>query len=113
MLKLRLSRHGAKGRPYYRIVVADSRSPRDGRFVERIGSYDPMLPSTSENRVCIDIERAKYWLSVGIQPTNPVLRFLNALGLAHRTPRYNAIKMQPGKKMLERTAKKQSRQSGT
>ena len=75
-LKIRLSRAGAKKRPYYRIVLADSRSPRDGRYIERLGSYDPMLPKNSDDRVKIDEERVKHWLSKGAKPTDRVARFL-------------------------------------
>ena len=100
-LKLRLARAGTKKRPYYHIVLADARSPRDGRFIEKIGNYDPMLADESK-RVNIDAERAKHWLSVGAQPTDRVLRFLDAAGLAKRTPRNNPDKAKPGKKAQER-----------
>ena len=76
MLMLRMTRHGAKKRPFYHIVVADSRSPRDGRFIEKIGSYNPMLEKSNEKRVQLDAERAKYWLSVGAQPSDRVAHFL-------------------------------------
>jgi small subunit ribosomal protein S16 len=101
-LKIRLSRWGAKKRPYYRIVVADARKPRDGRFIERLGHYNPLLPRDSEDRVKLDVERAKHWLSKGAQPTDRVLRFLDAAGVMTRTARNNPIKGQPGKKRLER-----------
>jgi small subunit ribosomal protein S16 len=101
-LKLRLARAGAKKRPFYRIVVADVRSPRDGRFIEIIGTYDPMLPKTDENRVILKAERAQHWLSVGAQPTDRVMRFLDAAGLAKRTPGNNPQKGTPGKKAQER-----------
>lgn len=81
-LKIRLARGGAKKRPYYRIVVADSRSPRDGRFIERIGSYDPMLAKDHPDRLKLNSERAQYWLSVGAQPSDRVSRFLARLELA-------------------------------
>src|SRR5690349_22055847 len=80
-LKIRLARGGAKKRPYYRIVVADSNAPRDGRFIEKIGSWNPILPKGSPDRVTLDAERAKHWLSVGAQPTDRVARFLDASGL--------------------------------
>jgi small subunit ribosomal protein S16 len=83
-LKIRLTRGGAKKRPYYRIVVADARSPRDGRFIEKIGSYDPMKAKDSPERVVLDLEKAKDWLAKGAQPTDRVLRFLDAAGLAKR-----------------------------
>jgi small subunit ribosomal protein S16 len=81
MLKIRLSRGGAKKRPYYRIVIADARSPRDGRFIERIGSYDPMQPKESDKRLVLDQEKAKAWLAKGAQPTDRVARFLTQAGL--------------------------------
>jgi small subunit ribosomal protein S16 len=103
-LKLRLARGGAKKRPFYRIVVADSRSPRDGRFIEIVGTYDPMLPKTDENRVVIKTERVQHWLGVGALPTDRVLRFLDAAGLAKRAPRNNPNKAKPGEKAVERAA---------
>ncbi|MEP2746261.1 30S ribosomal protein S16 [Bauldia litoralis] len=103
-LKLRLARGGAKKRPFYRIVVADSRSPRDGRFIEIVGTYDPMLPKTDENRVVIKTERVQHWLGVGATPPDRVLRFLDAAGLAKRKPRNNPNKAKPGEKAQERAA---------
>ena len=76
-VSLRLSRGGSKKRPFYRIVAADKRSPRDGRFIERLGTYNPMKPKDSPERVLFDEERIKYWLSVGAQPTNRVAKFLS------------------------------------
>ena len=102
-LKLRLSRAGTKKRPYYHVVVADARSPRDGRFIERIGTYDPRLADT-EKRVNLVVERAQHWLSVGAQPTDRVLRFLDAAGLLKRAPRNNPEKAKPGAKAIERAA---------
>src|SRR3546814_17267675 len=81
---IRLARGGAKKRPYYKIVVTDSRNARDGKFIERIGSYNPLLPRDSEERVKIDADRAKHWLSVGAQPSDRVLRFLDQAGLMER-----------------------------
>jgi small subunit ribosomal protein S16 len=101
-LKIRLSRGGAKKRPYYRIVVADARSPRDGRFIERIGHYNPLLPRDSEDRLKLDIDRAKHWLSHGAQPTDRVLRFLDEAGVMKREARNNPVKGLPGKKRQER-----------
>lgn len=101
-LKIRLARGGAKKRPYYRIVVADSRNPRDGRFIEKIGSYNPLLPKDSEARITLDLDRAKHWLSVGAQPTDRVHRFLDAAGLMKRAARNNPQKAEPGKKAQER-----------
>ncbi len=100
-LKIRLARAGAKKRPYYRIVVADSRSPRDGRYIEKIGTYDPLLPKDGE-RVKLVEERVKHWLGVGAQPTDRVLRFLDAAGMRKRDARSNPNKGQPGKKRIER-----------
>ena len=101
-LKIRLARAGAKKRPFYRIVVADSRMPRDGRYIEKIGTYNPLLPRDSGERVNLEVERAKHWLSHGAQPTDRVLRFLDAAGLMKREARVNPSKGQPGKKRIER-----------
>jgi small subunit ribosomal protein S16 len=106
-LKIRLSRAGAKKRPFYRIVVADSRSPRDGRYIEKIGTYDPLLPRDSTQRVNLEVERAKHWLSQGAQPTDRMLRFLDAAGLMKREARLNPHKGQPGQKRLDREEAKQ------
>lgn len=99
---IRLSRGGSKKRPYYKIVVTDSRSPRDGKFIERIGSYNPVLPKGDEKRVVIDVERAKHWVAVGAQPTDRVARFLDAAGVKERAARVNPEKGEPGKKAKER-----------
>jgi len=107
-LKIRLARAGAKKRPYYRIVVADSRSPRDGRYIEKIGTYDPLLPKGSGDRVKLVEERVKHWLGHGAQPTDRVLRFLDAAGLRTRTARSNPNKGQPGKKRIEREEAKKT-----
>jgi small subunit ribosomal protein S16 len=106
-LKIRLARAGAKKRPYYRIVVADSKSPRDGRYVEKIGTYDPLLPQDSE-RVKLVEDRVKHWLGVGAQPTDRVLRFLDAAGMRKRDARSNPQKGQPGKKRIEREEAKRA-----
>lgn len=106
-VKIRLARGGAKKRPYYYIVVANSISPRDGRYIEQIGTFDPMLKKDDPNRVKLDVERAKHWVSVGAQPTDRVMRFLDAAGLAKRTPSNNPEKMKPKKKAQERTAAKE------
>ena len=103
-VKIRLARGGSKKRPYYRIVVADIRSPRDGRFIEKVGSWNPILPKDSEDRVTLNEERIKYWLSVGAQPTDRVMRFLDQAGLAKRKASNNPQKAQPGKKRVEREA---------
>ena len=100
-LKLRLARAGTKKRPYYHVVVTDARNPRDGRFIEKIGSYDPMLADDSK-RVNLNVERATHWLGVGAQPTDRVLRFLDAAGLLKRAPRNNPERAKPGKKATER-----------
>jgi small subunit ribosomal protein S16 len=107
-LKIRLARAGAKKRPYYRIVVADSKSPRDGRYIERIGTYDPLLPKGSEGRVKLVEERVKHWLGHGAQPTDRVLRFFDAAGIRKRDARVNPQKGQPGKKRLEREEAKKA-----
>jgi small subunit ribosomal protein S16 len=102
-LSIRLSRGGAKKRPVYRIVVADSRAPRDGRFIEKLGTYNPLLPKDSAERVTLDAERAKHWLSVGAQPTDRVERFLDAAGLLTRAAKSNPKKGEPGAKAKERS----------
>src|SRR5215213_5045606 len=101
-LAIRLTRGGAKKRPYYRIVVADSRSPRDGRFIEKLGSYNPLLAKDSPERVKLDADRISHWLGVGAQPSDRVLRFLDAAGIRERTARNNPNKAQPGEKAKER-----------
>ncbi len=108
-ISIRLSRGGAKKRPYYRIVVADVRSPRDGRFIERIGSYNPMLPKDSEERIKLDADRARHWLSVGAQPTDRVARFLDAAGVRERGQRNNPSKGEPGEKAKERAEERATR----
>jgi len=99
---IRLSRGGAKKRPYYKIVVADSRSGRDGKFLEQIGTYNPLLAKDDENRVKIDGDRAKHWLSVGAQPSDRVARFLDAAGVRERAARNNPKKGEPGEAAKER-----------
>ena len=101
-ISIRLSRGGSKKRPYYRIVVADARSPRDGRFIEKIGNYNPLLAKDNEQRVVLDADRAKHWLSVGAQPTDRVARFLDAAGVRERAARENPNKGKPGEKATER-----------
>jgi len=102
-LKIRLARAGSKKRPYYHIVIADVRSPRDGRFIEKVGAWNPMLPRDGE-RVKLEAERIQYWLGHGAQPTDRVLRFLDAAGLSKRPSRNNPSKALPGKKAQERIA---------
>ena len=107
-LKIRLSRGGAKKRPFYRIVVADSRSPRDGRYIEKVGTFNPLLPRDSADRIQLDTDRVKHWLSNGALPTDRVLRFLDAEGLMKREARNNPEKAKPGKKRLEREEAKRA-----
>lgn len=108
-LKLRLARHGAKKRPYYRIVIADSRSPRDGRFIDRVGSYNPMLPKDSEERVKLDIEKCKEWLGKGARPTDRVARFLTDAGIWEWKHGNNPNKGKPGEKAMQRIEDKKER----
>ena len=105
-LKIRLARAGAKKRPYYHIVVADSRSARDGRFLEKVGSYNPMLPAEHEERVRLQGERITHWISQGAQPTERVAKFLGHAGLAPMPVyREQPIQSAPKKKAQERAAK--------
>ena len=107
MLKIRLARGGAKKRPYYHIVVADSHAPRDGKFIEKVGSYNPMLPKDSATpRVALKVERIAEWLGKGAQPTDRVARFVDAAGLKTRAPRNNPERAVPGKKATERAEEK-------
>ena len=101
-INIRLARGGSKKRPYYKIVVADARSPRDGRFIEKIGNYNPLLAKDNEQRVQLDADRAKHWLSVGAQPTDRVARFLDVAGIRERAARTNPNKGKPGEKATER-----------
>lgn len=103
-LKIRLARGGSKKRPYYQIVIADVRSPRDGRFLEKVGSWNPMLGKDDEKRVELNAERINHWVANGAQPTDRVLRFMAEAGLATRAQRNNPNKAQPGKKAQERAA---------
>jgi small subunit ribosomal protein S16 len=102
-LKIRLARAGSKKRPYYHVVVADVRSPRDGRFIEQLGSWNPML-GKDEKRIALNEERIKYWLANGALPTDRVARFLDEAGLTKREARNNPEKAKPGKKAQERVA---------
>lgn len=102
-LKIRLARAGSKKRPYYHVVVADVRAPRDGRFIETVGSWNPVLPKDAE-RVKLDAERIQHWIAQGAQPTDRVLRFLDQAGIAKRPSRNNPTKGEPGKKAQERLA---------
>jgi len=103
---IRLSRGGAKKRPYYRIVVADVRAPRDGKYLEQIGIYNPMLPKDDAGRVKLDEDRARHWLGVGAKPSDRVLRFLDAAGILERAPRNNPQKAEPGEAAKERAEEK-------
>jgi small subunit ribosomal protein S16 len=105
-MKIRLARGGSKKRPFYRIVAADSRMPRDGRFIEKLGTYNPLLPKDSEDRVKMDLERVKHWLDQGAQPTDRVSRFLEAAGVLDKKERNNPQKAEPGKKAQERAEEK-------
>ncbi len=105
-IALRLSRGGAKKRPYYRIVAADNRSPRDGKYLEQIGIYNPLLAKDDEGRVKLNEDRAKYWLGVGAQPSDRVARFLDAAGIREREARNNPNKAKPGEKATERAEEK-------
>ncbi|MGB0901792.1 30S ribosomal protein S16 [Halocynthiibacter sp.] len=105
-MKIRLARGGSKKRPFYRIVAADSRMPRDGRFIEKLGTYNPLLPKDSEERVKMDMERVKHWMDQGAQPTDRVSRFLEAAGVVAKKERNNPKKAVPGKKAQERVEEK-------
>ena len=105
-MKIRLARGGSKKRPFYRIVAADSRMPRDGRFIEKLGTYNPLLPKDSEERVNMNIERIQYWLGEGAQPTDRISRMLEAAGVVHKKERSNPNKAKPGKKAVERAEEK-------
>ncbi|HMQ58322.1 MAG TPA: 30S ribosomal protein S16 [Rhizobiaceae bacterium] len=108
-LKIRLARAGSKKRPYYHIVVADARSPRDGRFIEAVGAWNPVLPKDAD-RVTMNEERGRHWLSNGALPTDRVARFLDAAGIKPRDARSNPDKAKPGKKAQERAAEKKQRE---
>lgn len=108
-LKIRLARGGSKKRPYYQIVVADARSPRDGRFLEKVGSWNPMLAKDNPQRVELKADLIKEWIAKGAQPTDRVLRFLAEAGLAERADRSNPEKALPGKRALERVAEKKQK----
>ncbi len=109
MLKIRLARGGAKKRPYYSIVIADSHSPRDGRFIEKVGTYNPLLKKDDPNRVTLKGERITEWLGKGAQPTDRVARFLSVQGLTTWTAGNNPKKGEPGKKAQERATERAER----
>ena len=105
-MKIRLARGGSKKRPHYAIVATDSRMPRDGRFIEKLGTYNPLLPKDSEDRVKMDIDRVKHWLGEGAQVTDRVSRMLEAAGVLDKKERSNPKKGEPGKKAKDRAAQK-------
>lgn len=105
-MKIRLARGGSKKRPFYRIVATDSRMPRDGRFIEKLGTYNPLLAKDSEDRVRMDIERIKHWLDQGAQPTDRISRMLEVAGILPKKERANLNKAVPGKKAQDRAAEK-------
>jgi small subunit ribosomal protein S16 len=110
-ISIRLARGGSKKRPYYKIIVADARSPRDGKFIEKIGNYNPLLAKDNEQRIQLDAERAKHWLSVGAQPTDRVARFLDAAGILERSARNNPNKGKPGEKATERAEERATKEA--
>jgi len=110
-MKLRLARGGSKKRPFYRIVASDSRMPRDGRYIEKLGTYNPLLPKDSEDRIQMDLERVQYWLDQGAQPTDRVSRFLEASGVIAKKERANLKKGTPGKKATVRAEEKAAKAS--
>ena len=111
MLKIRLARGGAKTRPYYSIVVADSHSPRDGRFIEKVGAYNPMLKKDDPTRVTLKVERIEEWLKKGAQPTDRVARFLSTAGLVKWQAGNNPQKAEPGRKAKERAEERAQREA--
>lgn len=110
-MKIRLARGGSKKRPHYAIVASDSRMPRDGRFLEKLGTYNPLLPKDSEERIKMNVERVQYWLGQGAQPTDRVARFLEAAGAKDKTERSNPKKGEPGKAAKERAEKRAAREA--
>ena len=110
-MKIRLARGGSNKRPHYAIVASDSRMPRDGRFLEKLGTYNPLLPKDSEDRIKMDVERVQYWLGQGAQPTDRVARFLEAAGVKDKTERANLKKGEPGKAAKDRAEKRAAREA--
>lgn len=110
-MKIRLARGGSKKRPHYAIVATDSRMPRDGRFIEKLGTYNPLLPKDSEDRVKMDMDRVQHWLGLGAQPTDRVARFLEAAGVREKTTRANPNKGEPGKAAKDRAEKRAAREA--
>ena len=109
MLTIRMARAGTKKRPFYHIVVADSRSPRDGRFIERLGFFNPLLPKDRTERLRLDLDKVKDWMTKGAQPSDRVMRFLDAAGIAKREKRNNPEKAIPRK---ERKARAEAAKAG-
>jgi small subunit ribosomal protein S16 len=105
-MKIRLARGGSKKRPFYSIVASDSRMPRDGRFIEKLGTYNPLLAKDSEDRVKLDLDRVNHWLAQGAQPTDRVARFLEAAGARPKATRANMKKAEPGDKARKRAEEK-------
>ncbi len=105
-MKIRLARGGSKKRPFYRVVAADSRMPRDGRYIEKLGTYNPLLPKDSEERVKMNMERVQYWLDQGAQPTDRISRMLEAAGVLEKKERANLKKGEPGQKAKDRAEEK-------
>lgn len=105
-ISLRLSRGGSKKRPYYKVVVANSRAPRDGKYLEQVGTYNPLLAKDDENRVRLVEDRVKYWLGVGAQPTDRVARMLDKAGIKERAATSNPKKGEPGEKAKDRAEEK-------
>ena len=108
-MKIRLARGGSKKRPFYSIVATDSRNPRDGRFLEKLGTYNPLVAKDSEERVKMNMERVKHWLGLGAQPTDRIARMLEAAGIVEKKVRNNPKAAVPGKRMTELAAKKSAR----
>jgi small subunit ribosomal protein S16 len=108
-MKIRLARGGSKKRPFYSIVATDSRMPRDGRFLEKLGIYNPLLAKDSEDRVKINVERVQYWLGEGAQPTDRIARLLESAGIREKTVRNNPKAGVPGKRMADLAKKKAAR----
>ncbi len=111
--KIRLARGGSNKRPFYAIVVSDSRMPRDGRFLEKVGTYNPLVAKDSEERVKMKLDRVQFWLDRGAQPTDRVVRFLEAAGLRPKTERNNPQKGQPGKRAVERAKERADKAAAT
>ena len=108
-MKIRLARGGSKKRPFYSIVATDSRNPRDGRFLEKLGTYNPLVAKDSDERVKMNMERVKHWLGLGAQPTDRIARMLEAAGVVEKKVRNNPKAAVPGKRMTELAAKKAAR----